>query len=451
MSFFSLPLEILKYIFDKINIKQRAKCRLLCSYFKNALDRDCMWDDIKINSDMKLSSEECCEWLSHNTKVFDKIDKAKLLAINHKKQNSINIVWLITHYRSGCYFAELLWIDCIKHRSLWELKDVDYIIQSFYPDTIKRNIRYLCNIISNINDDVTFSDLDKKIGWIIKTYLDKNPLPEDFLRIYLYDHAGKLADRKCFNSAESLIKIGGTDSFYMRCDMIKNLDNKDITRKYIKLCRLYKSENDITLWDIITKKDQISLEWFWNETNILPIDRSLWKNNENVIRSAKIAHSMVMIAHEFSQVRWIVCNFEPVMRIVGADDNEVRKFMNCNLENYNTDVCREELVRRIPWYIRAGNAKKFEYVFRLVDNDDITDQRIKKWEIIADSYPSKEICRIINSKYMEIRKKLEKKRLKKIILFNEWKQISLEKEKIQKEKERLNILEKNLLGLSSNK
>jgi hypothetical protein len=401
MTFFSFPLEVLKYIFDYLRLPERANCRLVCSYWRNALDRKSMWNDLEICIKISLSKKHSLQWLSNNTRIFDDIDKIKILALNYREENAIDIEWLLSNYSFDKCFIEILWIHLINNRTLKSLKIIDSFIRKSYPDIIEKNIKSVCDSFAGISVGKEFYGVyaDKKTEWIIKRYMMVNlqNLPKSFVEYEVFCYIPDLVERYCYKSAKLLMKIAKIlkVEIQMYFDMSRYINNNEITCKFISIYKLYKSKFDDNLSAVVFRDDLKSLLWFWVKTRILPGKSKIWNKEKNILRSAKIAHTMISYTTGFDQLKWIVDNFNPVLKKISCKHKKVKKYIKDNALRsyklktriYDSSLTKAETISRISYYIMAGNTRKLKFVLRnRINYVDMIEHGLE-WLDIASKYP----------------------------------------------------------------
>jgi hypothetical protein len=429
MSFFSLPLEILKYIFDKITIKERSRCRLLCSYFKNALDRDCMWDDIKIN-DCGLIRKKSFSWLSNNTKLLKDPNNFKLLCTQLLiVVEDIDMMFPINSFVENQvfdkYYANTLFQHHIRYGNLNELQVFDAIIRKKYPDLIEFNKEFIAANYLNRKFG------DDSIEWIIKTYLSDYIWTSD----HGYDSNGNYVYRPDQLGGQivefhvtKLLKNGYMDSARLLLSLYKrNISNSVFVQSLVKKC-YYDNMRMLFIIDIlglnkpgselafseIFQEDPKSLLWLWSRIDILPGREMIWNHQEYIIRSATFAHTMIEFNSNFDRIKWVVRQFDPVLRIVSRNDETVRRYIETvricyKIPDPEVGETTIENLQRIPYYIRAGNPDKLKYMLNYV-NIEISDvlKYLLEWMKLSKKYPS-EIFMTVGNKLLSILDEINEK------------------------------------------
>jgi hypothetical protein len=392
MIFDLLPSEIIKYIFAKIDIKERAKCRLISVHCRNLIDDKLMWSDVIPCLKMKFSRHETCNWVYKNTDILDK-SNIRLFSLIESIDYAINPGWILENYIPDRCYAETLIIQSIKHRSPSNIKKISKHILKLYPDIRGSISVHVFNTIYNMKHTS-----DRKFGWIIEKFINKDI---KISRNLLGNLIIKFAKHGCCKSAKLLIEI------YEHKDM--NVHNiLDFVDKYFgykgrdKLCslmsfvRIFKLNTlgaEYVFTNLIRANNPSSLSEFWEATNIIPANKLLWNDDLYILRSAKIAYAMIYVVSDFRQLEWIINRFDYVLKLIKHNDPRVvsyikaieEKDMGCSYSSYYKPLSGGELISRMPFYIKAGNLRKFKEMFEYIRYKNI-DIHIKEWLIIANEY-----------------------------------------------------------------
>jgi hypothetical protein len=431
MSFFDLPLETLKNIFDRINIKERVVYRLVCSSWKNALDRSCMWDDININN-CGWTSKHSFTWLHKYTNIFDDSDNFKILYT--KNMMTINFSRLIELYNpvdenSNKFYINAIFQHHLKYGTIKSIKYIDAIVRRKYPELIEFNQKFITiNCLSRKYND-------RCIKWIIKKYLSDyrwadgveidsvnfNYDPPDE-SIYLDINIAKLLENDNEESAKLLLKSFKGD--ISRNDYFKNLIGRSYnyipkTLLMIEVFELHKPGRELLFHRILDKKFE-PVDWFWKWVGILPKDNSIWDCEEKMFRSAMVAHALIEANSEFSVIKWVVNNFYPVLRLVSRENQIVKDYIKeVGLDDNQTKLDMGCLVienlYRMSYYIKAGNINKLKLAMSYIKYDcfDI-ESYLPEWLELAKDGPMC-IYKIVEDKSTKILKKIaEAKELREV-------------------------------------
>jgi hypothetical protein len=416
MSLLSLPPEISKYIFDKVNIKQRVFCRLVCDTLRKILDNRYMWDDVRLTRMMKLTDINSCKWLATNTKIFDNQKDFQLAVIQPVWNRSIDIEWYLSNYTPDEYFAGIILAHFIKYRSFKELKFVDSIIRNLYPNIAYNNIYDIFDSTYYYYKTKSASYDDSVIEWVLVNYLSVDHIGSYTRYINVYRYLIKYIKREYINSARLILKH--CDNRMSLCMISEYLYDQTITKTIIEVFELYKPVNENLLYSIFLRSNQKSLQWFWSKINVIPGGRHYdIANPDYCMRSAKVAYTMIEYAEEFEQVKWIVDTFDSVLRKIKMNSAEVEKYI-ANAAYFNDPtrsvsigykgkyyftalLTPSELINRMPYYIKAGHKNKLDYVLQIIDID-LLQENLSVWLAIASEYSLQ--CHSVISKYCSSRK-----------------------------------------------
>jgi len=400
MSISLLPTEILEHIFKLLKITKRVKSRLVCSYWRDILDNTNMWKNLGLHYRICIPRKSAGVWLLKYTNVFDNINSAKLFVIQDNKHENKKMRWYLDNYELDKNFAFTLLIYLIKNCHLKTLKLVIPIIKHKFPKLVDKNP---CEIYESID----FKSIDdNKLQWILLNCFDREANDDgdressyEYYLTIVHDEIYRLTRRGCLKSAELLYE---TMKIYFKpdYDLSPHINNQNVMRNFIRVFELSEKTEYSMINKLVLMSDQKSLAWIWTEMKILRANKSEWDIKENLIRSAKIVHSIIKYVTEFSQLLWVVRSFDPVLRAIGYDDESVAEYVNkkfLGINPYNLPFTLQELDYRMQFYIMAGNPMKFKHIFDIYKRNIKNKDKFSGWCDIARFYPSKTIYEIINS------------------------------------------------------
>jgi hypothetical protein len=387
-----LPLEIIKKIFDFLPIHDRLICRHVCYDWKIFLDRRCLWDDICIYSAINLSDKYKCIWLSKNTRVFDNINKIKIITTNGIIRENVDLKWILLKYFSvnnriyiDEHFASSLFKQCIRYGRIEYIKMIDKLIRNIHPELIEE---CKITILDEIKNGDFMSGSDETAAWIIKKYLSNENYICGTSRLFC-----KLMGRRFYKSAGLIIKHCQKHLVLLLSSkkILRNIHNQSMIYKYIELLKLREPGNETAFINLILSGRVYNFRYFWEYTHILSHDMS----KINLIRTAKIAHAIIENASKFKQIKWAVRNFDDVLQIIGRNDREVREYSREVREIpvfiglIDLPKSSTKLLKQIPYYIRASYPRWIDHIIKTaIFKGYHNDEKIHEWIKISKCYPS---------------------------------------------------------------
>jgi hypothetical protein len=387
-----------------------------------------MWDDININ-DCGWIFEESFKWLNNFTKFFENPSNLKIVSMQlasvNKSTNINNDIskYFINDIVFDKHYANILFQQHLSYGQLKDLQFLDLIIRRKYPDLIKYNQRFMItHCLSRKNED-------KLIKWVIKTYLigyrwvgdrENGDFNYDLgPNVQCLDvNIANMLRYYNFNSAKLLLGLFKGDiltNYYIKRTIKKCINDKTKMLKIIDILRLDKPGSEIAFIRIF-QKDPKSLHWFWKQTNILPNDKTIWECQEYIIRSAKIAYALIKFNHEFSRIKYVVDQFDNVLKLVSSDNYEVKRFISkveyrYKIRDPEMGYLMIENLNRISYYIKAGNVDKLNYLLKRINScSDHIMTYLSEWMKLAKEYS---ICvyNIIRDKHISISNEIDEKKL----------------------------------------
>jgi hypothetical protein len=417
MSFDILPIEIMGQIFNYIpinirglSIGSRSNLRLVCHNWKCYLDCKCMWIDIKTYN-IHYLDKNSYNWLKTSTKFFD--DHSNIINIctfRHIRGHYIVKILKDINFNINHDFACAILKHCLKFSELSELKKVDAMIRRRNIDSIIQCKYYVEKRMLCTGKKISI--YDDCNAWIIRNYVDfdddsyinsrgcrirHNIRPENLFF--------KLIGIRYTISAKEVLKRCKKGFLYFRAAeyILKNFDER-YGRVYemVHLLKLNSAETEDAFRTIILIKNKNRLKGLLQITEILTFDPLLYEDERHMMRSAKIIHYLIEYTSDYVFLKWITDNFYYILSKIGRNNKEVEEYIHKSVSSlyeypvYTKDPEKtnvEELIDRVPTYIKTGNIRQLKFVIKTIRNEkksefkSIVEYKFRYWTKLSKQYP----------------------------------------------------------------